>query len=185
MISIFTRSARFERNTQIVPLNGSCRSTDCTVAARSSAPRRKSHSAGGCQQRTRSPKAIQYALSRWDALTRYTSDGRLAIDNNVAERALRGIAKTRSLCPPSSSRWKHWNLIFKIGATRATCSRERRGHPFILHVRGSDLVWSSRHDLLGGQNAVPDQSPDAVMADLEGFAASDIVSHSPFFSAER
>jgi transposase len=39
-------------------------------------------------------KAIQYALSRWDALTRYTSDG-LAIDNNVAERALRGIAITR------------------------------------------------------------------------------------------
>ncbi len=40
-------------------------------------------------------KAIQYALSRWDALTRYAGDGRLAIDNNVAERALRGIAITR------------------------------------------------------------------------------------------
>src|SRR5271169_3517943 len=36
------RSARFERNTKIVPQNGSCRSTDCTVAARPSAPRRKS-----------------------------------------------------------------------------------------------------------------------------------------------
>ena len=40
-------------------------------------------------------KAIQYALSRWEALTRYADDGRLAIDNNVAERALRGIAITR------------------------------------------------------------------------------------------
>ena len=40
-------------------------------------------------------KAIQYALSRWEALTRYVGDGRLAIDNNVAERALRGIAITR------------------------------------------------------------------------------------------
>src|SRR5271169_726010 len=40
-------------------------------------------------------KAIQYALSRWEALTRYAGDGRLAIDNNVAERALRGIAITR------------------------------------------------------------------------------------------
>jgi transposase len=40
-------------------------------------------------------RAIQYALSRWEALTRYTGDGRLAIDNNVAERALRGIAVTR------------------------------------------------------------------------------------------
>ncbi len=40
-------------------------------------------------------KAIQYALTRWEALTRYAGDGRLAIDNNVAERALRGIAITR------------------------------------------------------------------------------------------
>jgi transposase len=40
-------------------------------------------------------KAIQYALSRWEALTRYAGDGRLAIDNNVAERSLRGIAITR------------------------------------------------------------------------------------------
>ena len=40
-------------------------------------------------------KAIQYSLGRWDALTRYASDGRLAIDNNPAERALRTIAVTR------------------------------------------------------------------------------------------
>ena len=40
-------------------------------------------------------KALQYALGRWDALARFTTDGRLAIDNNVAERALRGIAVTR------------------------------------------------------------------------------------------
>ena len=40
-------------------------------------------------------KAIQYALSRWEALTHYAGDGRLAIDNNVAERALRGVAITR------------------------------------------------------------------------------------------
>ena len=40
-------------------------------------------------------RALQYSLSRWDALTRYTTDGRLAIDNNPAERAIRGIAMTR------------------------------------------------------------------------------------------
>jgi transposase len=40
-------------------------------------------------------KALQYALNRWDALARFTTDGGLAIDNNVAERALRGIAVTR------------------------------------------------------------------------------------------
>ena len=40
-------------------------------------------------------KALQYALGRWEALTRYADDGRLAIDNNLAERLLRGIAVTR------------------------------------------------------------------------------------------
>ena len=40
-------------------------------------------------------KALRYALTRWEALTRYADDGRLAIDNNVAERLMRGIAVTR------------------------------------------------------------------------------------------
>ena len=35
---------------------------------------------------------IRYALARWPALTRYIDDGRLEIDNNAAERSLRGIA---------------------------------------------------------------------------------------------
>ena len=36
--------------------------------------------------------AIRYALARWPALVRYVDDGRLEIDNNAAERALRGVA---------------------------------------------------------------------------------------------
>jgi transposase len=39
--------------------------------------------------------AIRYALSRWHALTRYTDDGRLEIDNSAAERALRAVALGR------------------------------------------------------------------------------------------
>jgi transposase len=39
--------------------------------------------------------AIRYALSRWRALTRYTDDGLLEIDNSAAERALRAIALGR------------------------------------------------------------------------------------------
>jgi hypothetical protein len=35
-------------------------------------------------------KALNYALNRWDALMRYTEDGRLEIDNNTAERSVRG-----------------------------------------------------------------------------------------------
>ena len=39
--------------------------------------------------------AIRYALSRWDALLRFCEDGRLEIDNNAAERSLRGVALGR------------------------------------------------------------------------------------------
>ena len=40
-------------------------------------------------------KAIGYILTRWTALTRYCQDGRLEIDNNAAERALRAVALGR------------------------------------------------------------------------------------------
>ena len=62
-------------------------------------------------------KAIAYSLNRWDALTRFLEDGRLEIDNLIAERALRVLqsdaaigysparklaAKTRQQFTPSS-----------------------------------------------------------------------------------
>jgi transposase len=40
-------------------------------------------------------QAIRYATSRWTALTRYTTDGRLEMTNNAAERAIRPLALTR------------------------------------------------------------------------------------------
>lgn len=39
--------------------------------------------------------AILYSLKRWDALTRYLGDGSIEIDNNAAERALRGPVLSR------------------------------------------------------------------------------------------
>lgn len=39
--------------------------------------------------------AVRYALGRWEALLRYCDDGRLEIDNNAAERALRAVALGR------------------------------------------------------------------------------------------
>jgi len=39
--------------------------------------------------------AIRYALNRWIQLTRYRDDGRLEIDNNAAERAIRTVAVGR------------------------------------------------------------------------------------------
>lgn len=39
--------------------------------------------------------AVKYALGLWPALVRYAEDGRLEIDNNAAERALRAVALGR------------------------------------------------------------------------------------------
>ena len=39
--------------------------------------------------------AIKYALTRWAALTRYVDDGRIDVDNNAAERAIRDVALGR------------------------------------------------------------------------------------------
>ena len=43
-------------------------------------------------QKSDTTAAVKYALSRGEALTRYLEDGRLEIDNNNAERALRAAA---------------------------------------------------------------------------------------------
>jgi transposase len=39
--------------------------------------------------------AFNYAFNHWDALQRYTQDGHLEIDNNIAERSVRGIGVGR------------------------------------------------------------------------------------------
>ena len=46
-------------------------------------------------QKSETAKAIRYALTRWEALSRYCDDGRIEIDNNAAERALRCVALGR------------------------------------------------------------------------------------------
>ena len=55
-------------------------------------------------------KAIRYGTKRWDAFTRFLDDGRLEIDNNIAERAIRPIAIGR----------KNWLFAgSEAGGTRA------------------------------------------------------------------
>lgn len=48
----------------------------------------------GITSKTALGNASQYATGRWEALTRYVDDGGCVIDNNVAERLMRGITVT-------------------------------------------------------------------------------------------
>ena len=51
---------------------------------------------GKVSKKSELARAIGYSLGRWLSLTRYRDDGRIEIDNNAAERALRGVALGRS-----------------------------------------------------------------------------------------
>lgn len=54
-------------------------------------------------QKQKLAEAMRYALSRWVALSVYIDDGRVEIDNNIAERAMRplGIGRTGSSPAPT------------------------------------------------------------------------------------
>ncbi|WP_284945148.1 IS66 family transposase [Acidisoma cladoniae] len=57
-------------------------------------------------------EAIRYTLSRWKALTRYVTDGRLEISNNAAERAMK---------PPVLGRKNYLFCGSDAGGQRAAC----------------------------------------------------------------
>jgi transposase len=60
--------------------------------------------------------AIRYALSRWDGLARFLDDGRIEIDSNVVERAIRPIALGRKnhLFAGSDGGGEHWAVIASL-----------------------------------------------------------------------
>jgi transposase len=50
---------------------------------------------GKLSRKSDTAMAVRYALGRWEALLRFVDDGRIEIDNNAAERALRVVALGR------------------------------------------------------------------------------------------
>jgi hypothetical protein len=73
-------------------------------------------------------RAIRYSLTRWTALTRYVEDGRIEIDNNAAERALRGVALGRG------------NYLF-MGSD---AGGERAAALYAWWRRPSSMAWTPR-----------------------------------------
>jgi hypothetical protein len=71
---------------------------------------------GLISQKTKLAEAIRYALSRWDGLTRFIADGRIEIDSNVVERAIRTIALNRknALFAGSDGGGQHWAVIASL-----------------------------------------------------------------------
>jgi transposase len=67
-------------------------------------------------QKTKLAEAITYPLSRWEGLTRFLDDGRIEIDSNVVERAIRPIALNRknALFAGSDGGGEHWGVIASL-----------------------------------------------------------------------
>jgi hypothetical protein len=67
-------------------------------------------------QQTKLAEAIRYALSRWDGLTRFVDDGRIEIDSNIVERAIRPIALNRknALFSGSDGGAENWAIVVSL-----------------------------------------------------------------------
>ena len=70
-------------------------------------------------QKSKLADAIRYALSRWPGLTLFLDDGRVEIDTNVVERAIRPLALNRknALFAGSDSGAEHWAVIASLVET--------------------------------------------------------------------
>ena len=72
-------------------------------------------------------EAIRYALSRWTGLTRFLDDGRIELDTNAVERAMRPIALNRKNClfAGSDEGAHHWAIL----ATLIECCKLHAVNP--------------------------------------------------------
>jgi transposase len=78
---------------------------------------------GLISQKSKLAEAIRYALVRWDGLTRFVDDGRIEIDSNIVERAIRPLALTRknALFAGSDRGGEHWAIIASLVETCKLC----------------------------------------------------------------
>jgi transposase len=99
--------------------------------------------------------AIAYALKHWDALHRYTSDGFLDIDNNIAERALRHIAVGR----------KNWLFAGsaeggRTAATLFTIASSCHRHGIDVFAYLQDILERLAHESKPAPDQLRDWLPD-------------------------
>src|SRR3984957_9298530 len=81
-------------------------------------------------QKTKLAEAIRYALSRWAGLGFFLDDGRVEIDNNTVERAIRPIALNRknALFAGSDGGAEHWAVIASLIDTCKLLDVEPHGY---------------------------------------------------------
>jgi transposase len=63
--------------------------------------------------RSKLAQAIRYTFNHWNGLIRFLDDGRLGLDTNIVERAMRPIALGRknALFAGADSGGRHWSIV--------------------------------------------------------------------------
>ena len=88
-------------------------------------------------------KAVTYARNQWEALRRYTEDGRLTIDNNVSERTLRhqAVGRKNYLFLGSEAAGPRAAVLYTIlaGAKRHRIEPWAYVHDLLVRLHADDL----------------------------------------------
>jgi hypothetical protein len=68
---------------------------------------------GRLSSRSKLAQAIRYTFNHWNGLSRFLDDGRLELDTNIVERAMRPIALGRknALFAGADSGGRHWSIV--------------------------------------------------------------------------
>src|SRR5882757_1948361 len=135
--------------------------------ARPRANRWSLNCASGSKSRSRScprgptAEAIRYALNHWEGLERFLEDGRIELDTNSVERAMRPVALSRknSLFSGSDEGAENWACLASLVET---CKLNRVNPQIYFTELLTRLVngWpQKRIDELMPWNLVPQQPP--------------------------
>ena len=107
-------------------------------------------------------KAVTYARNQWEALRRYTEDGRLTIDNNVSERTLRhqAVGRKNYLFLGSEAAGPRAAVLYTIlaGAKRHRIEPWAYVHDLLVRLHAED---SSLEEMLPDRWAAA--HPDAIL----------------------
>lgn len=105
---------------------------------------------GQASAKSKLADAIRYASTRWTGLTPFLDEGRIDLDNNVVERAIRPLALNRKNAPfaGSDDGDDHWaviaSLIETASSTRSSSGMAHR-HPRQARRRTQQLAPRRAH----------------------------------------
>ena len=106
-------------------------------------------------------EAIRYALARWEGLSRFLSDGRIELDTNPVERAIRPVAlgKKNHLFAGSDGVGERWAVVCSLIETcklnsvepyaylKDVITRMVAGHPINRIDELLPWTWKSQSDV--------------------------------------